>query len=174
MAGIRSRRIGDGSLVMTPTRERERMISVKFVLCAFALGLTTASVAAPAQGLPTELLVHFITSDRNIECEMVDPNTTVGNVTCALHSKGYTTRGDVGNHDLTASRSLRWYVDFSRPALVAASRRELGSKPTRILQYGGTLSVGYFRCTSRVSGLTCTSRHSGHGFFLSRTRQRTF
>jgi hypothetical protein len=150
------------------------MIPLKFILCAFVLGSATAFVVPPAQGFPTELTVHFITADRNIECEMVDPNITIGNVTCALHSKGYTTRGDLGNHDLTANRSLRWHVDFSRPALVGPSRRELGSKPARILRYGQTLAVGYFRCRSRVAGLTCISRHSGHGFFLSRTRQRTY
>src|SRR5436190_22159599 len=102
---------------------------------------------------------------------MVDPNTTVGNVTCALHSKGYTTRGDRPTHDLTVSRSLRWFVGFSRPALVGASRRELGRKPPRIMRYGQTLTVGYFRCSSRTTGLTCVSRHSGHGSFLNRTSQ---
>ena len=151
------------------------MIPPRFIFCMFALGLAAVSITTPAKGRPTELLVHILSADRNIECEMVDPNTTVGNVTCALHSKGYTTRGDVGNHDLTASRSLRWFVDFSRPAVVGASRRELGSKPARILRAGQTLTVGYFRCTSRAAGqLTCASRHSGHGFSLTRTTQRTF
>ena len=106
---------------------------------------------------------------------MVDPNTTIGNVTCALHSKGYTTRGDVDNHGLTASRSLRWFVDFSRPAVVGPSRRELGSTRIRIVRAGQRLVVGYFSCSSRAAGqLTCASRHSGHGFSLTRTTQRTF
>jgi predicted N-acetyltransferase YhbS len=43
-----------------------------------------------------------------------------------------------------------------------------------VAEDGQTLKVGYFRCTSRVAGLTCLSRHSGHGFFLSNKRQRTF
>ena len=47
-----------------------------------------------------------------------------------------------------------------------------GSGPA--LQYGSTWSRGALRCRSRVTGLTCWSVLTGHGFFLSRARQRTF
>ena len=43
-----------------------------------------------------------------------------------------------------------------------------------VLRYGRTLRVGPFTCRSRQSGLTCRSRTSGHGFTLSRRRQRRF
>jgi hypothetical protein len=42
-----------------------------------------------------------------------------------------------------------------------------------VLAYGKTRDFGSLRCTSRVSGLTCKNR-DGHGFRLSRERQRTF
>ena len=42
-----------------------------------------------------------------------------------------------------------------------------------ILRYGRTYRGFGIRCTSRMSGLRCTNR-SGHGFTLSRERQRTF
>jgi hypothetical protein len=41
------------------------------------------------------------------------------------------------------------------------------------LAYGRALRLGPFRCRSRRTGLTCRSR-AGHGFFLSRARQRVF
>jgi hypothetical protein len=43
-----------------------------------------------------------------------------------------------------------------------------------VLRYGKSRLFGPFRCSSRRSGLTCKSRKSGHGFRLSRHRQRVF
>ena len=44
---------------------------------------------------------------------------------------------------------------------------------SRVLGYGKTWSGGGIRCTSALTGLTCRNK-SGHGFFLSRARWRTF
>jgi hypothetical protein len=43
----------------------------------------------------------------------------------------------------------------------------------KILNYGQTRTDGPFTCTSRRSGLRCTTR-AGHGFELSRERQKLF
>jgi hypothetical protein len=43
----------------------------------------------------------------------------------------------------------------------------------RVLGYGKTWRGSGIRCTSATAGLTCRNR-SGHGFFLSRERWRTF
>jgi hypothetical protein len=43
-----------------------------------------------------------------------------------------------------------------------------------ILHYGKSREFGHFRCQSERSGLTCRNRKSGHGFKLSRERQRVF
>jgi len=43
----------------------------------------------------------------------------------------------------------------------------------KILAYGATRTYGPFTCTSRRTGLRCTSR-AGHGFVLSRERQKLF
>jgi uncharacterized protein DUF6636 len=43
----------------------------------------------------------------------------------------------------------------------------------KVLAYGHTRRLGPFRCTSRTTGLRCTSR-AGHGFELSRASQRLF
>ena len=43
-----------------------------------------------------------------------------------------------------------------------------------VLAYGKTRRFGKLRCTSRRSGMTCKSTASGHGFFLSREKRRTF
>ena len=43
----------------------------------------------------------------------------------------------------------------------------------KVLAYGRTRHLGPFACTSRASGLRCTTK-AGHGFDLSRTRQKLF
>lgn len=43
-----------------------------------------------------------------------------------------------------------------------------------VLRYGRARAFGPFRCRSRVRGLTCRTRANGHGFFVSRERQRAF
>ena len=48
------------------------------------------------------------------------------------------------------------------------------NRGAQVVRYGKSLSVGPFTCTSRSSGLTCKSRSSGHGFTLSKQRQRRF
>ena len=43
-----------------------------------------------------------------------------------------------------------------------------------VLPYGRSRSLGRFRCSSRESGMSCRNRRSGHGFTISRERQRIF
>jgi hypothetical protein len=43
----------------------------------------------------------------------------------------------------------------------------------RTLRYGSRLHAGPFTCTDEPAGLTCRNR-SEHGFFLGRTRSRSF
>src|SRR3954451_1577312 len=43
----------------------------------------------------------------------------------------------------------------------------------KVLAYGRTRHLGLFTCISRTTGLTCKSR-AGHGFVLSRERQKLF
>jgi hypothetical protein len=48
--------------------------------------------------------------------------------------------------------------------------RCLGNGPTNAttLQYGRSLVVGPFRCTSLTTGMRCVVRRTGHGFLLNR------
>jgi hypothetical protein len=43
----------------------------------------------------------------------------------------------------------------------------------KVLAYGRTRTLGPFTCVSRKTGLRCTT-HAGHGFDLSRARQKLF
>jgi hypothetical protein len=43
----------------------------------------------------------------------------------------------------------------------------------KVLAYGASRTLGPFKCASRTTGLRCTTR-AGHGFELSRSRQKLF
>jgi hypothetical protein len=157
-----------------------QVVFVAAVLAVAAGMIATIAAAQPAAmkqrvaiNVSSELLVHFVLPGGDTECEMVDPNLLNGNVTCGIHRNRFRCSGPC---DLENNASRRWYVDVTRFAEVWGSRRGLGSTPTRVLRPGQALTVGYFRCTSRAAGLTCVSRHSGHGFFLSKNNksQRLF
>ena len=141
------------------------------LLVLAALLAAPSVLAASAEAAPTELLVHFVMPGRDTECLMVDPNVPNGNVTCGINRNRF--RGSHSDFDHEKS-SRRWFVDVTHFGLVEVGSRPIGSSPARVLRYGQTLRVVFFRCTSRVAGLTCLSRHSGHGFFLSKNQQRTF
>ena len=50
----------------------------------------------------------------------------------------------------------------------------VGDPSSPVLAYGKSRRFGRFTCTSRTTGLTCRDRRSGHGFTVSRERQRLF
>ena len=50
---------------------------------------------------------------------------------------------------------------------------QAGGRPVSVLDYGKTWRGGGLRCASAFTGLTCRNK-SGHGFFLSRERWRSF
>jgi hypothetical protein len=50
----------------------------------------------------------------------------------------------------------------------------VGRGAGRELAYGDSVTYGPFKCTSRLTGLTCRSKPSGHGFKLSRASQTVF
>jgi hypothetical protein len=50
----------------------------------------------------------------------------------------------------------------------------VGDPSSPVLAYGRSRTLGRFTCTSRTTGLTCRDRRCGHGFEVSRQRQRLF
>ena len=50
----------------------------------------------------------------------------------------------------------------------------VGDPEAPVLDYGESRRFGRLRCTSRRSGMRCRSTRSGHGFLLSRERQKVY
>jgi hypothetical protein len=108
--------------------------------------------------------IYFRTPSRNIECSVFEPRRAdIGTVRCVVLS----TKNRVGE-------PLEWTLDFWRHVEVFRTNQGVVGTPVRTLAYGQTLQLGWVRCVSRKAGLTCLSRHSHHGFTLSRQRHVTF
>jgi len=108
--------------------------------------------------------IYFRTPSGNIECSVFEPKRPdIGTVRCVVLS----TKNRVGE-------PLEWTLDFWRHVEVFRTNQGVVGRPVRTLEYGRTLQLGFVRCVSRRTGLTCLSRHSGHGFTLSQQRQVTF
>jgi hypothetical protein len=66
-----------------------------------------------------------------------------------------------------------WYLRDSGAAGVGFVQGNAATEGLRTLAYGTTWHWHGFGCSSQKSGLTCRNP-AGHGFFLSRERQRRF
>jgi|SRR5579871_1443080 len=141
-------------------------------LAAALAVFVVAGLVAASAGARTRLdsdWVHFATEDGNIECiasKWVGDNEPLD---CAMHSSGYDPTAPEGTN-----YHPHWILLDHGVALKGTTPRGMGNSKPFVLRDGKTLSVGNFRCRAASSHLTCISLRSGHGFFLSQGRQRTF
>ena len=128
------------------------------LLVALALALT------PSATFPG-LLVQggFMTPSGNIACNIgrLGPGTkgplAIG---CAVYSK-------------TDKRGIAtWWMRTAGPAQSGYIQANPATDYPK-LAYGRSYAWHGIRCSSAATGLTCRNQ-SGHGFFLSRARQRVF
>jgi hypothetical protein len=76
--------------------------------------------------------------------------------------------------DVRSLNDVAFRVDRTHKGRKIRITDSVFSPRAKVLRYGRSLNVGPFTCTSRTSGLTCRSRVSGHGFKISRQRQKRF
>lgn len=100
-----------------------------------------------------------------------DFQTPSKRIRCAAFSSGGP--GAFVRCDLTFLNDRAALLRAHGRARIVKATDAVGGPGSPVLAYGHTLRFGPFRCTSRTAGLTCRSR-SGHGFFVSRQRRRTF
>lgn len=119
-----------------------------------ALAAAALTLAAPAAAQAE--IAPFVTPSKQIFCAYISDGG--GQIRCDprfLNDRGFllTTSGKARKIKITDT-----IADPEAP----------------VLAYGKTFRRGPFRCTSRRAGLTCEHRSNGHGFFLSRERQRVY
>ncbi|MEW6582491.1 MAG: DUF6636 domain-containing protein [Actinomycetota bacterium] len=127
--------------------------------------VAAAGLAAAGQAAAAPDFLFWKSPSGNIQCMYMAPTN--------LAQPGKTfVRCDVLQTTRGRSRSAQ-VAPRGRAGLFEATDAAAGT-PQPVLRYGRTFARGPFRCTSKVSGMTCRSVISGHGFTLSRERQRVF
>ena len=128
-----------------------RRLVVSLVAAALAL-LVVPGVAAAA-------FVQFRSPSGRIGCAYFSGDGATPTVPCDV---------------LGAGNDIAWSITRSgykgRRIRVTDTVLDPGSK---VLAYGRTRRFGSLSCTSRETGMTCRNRR-GHGFTVSRERQRVF
>ena len=134
--------------------------AVKRVAALAVIVLVGLALSASASGWPPYQHKEFRDPSGNIDCFLAERLPSYEFAYCLLVSKWVL-------YDLKR-RGPAWVVHPPKDG----SWRPDGTK--FVLGYGRSVHVGPFKCVSRVKGLTCVSLVSGHGFFISRERQRRF
>ena len=136
-------------------------------------------LAVGAGGAAAARLPGVKTPSRNISCFYVPVRpTTHSNLLCNIKQAVYT--GALQRRCISPPIGLDWHgfelSDTKKGSIVCTGgiMYDARDTPTYItLAYGKTWRYRSFRCTSRVTGLTCTNR-AGHGLFLSRESWRAW
>jgi len=136
---------------------------------------TTASTTSSTASVPSEPPTQFVD-----EATFQSPT---GNIGCSLI--GGIARCDIVKRDWSPPPrppSCPSEVDYgqglevgrSGPADLVCAGDTARDPSSPKLPYGTASQVGDFVCVSRSSGITCTNRLDGHGFFISIQSYRLF
>lgn len=140
-----------------PARSRPRR---RTALALAALAPLAAALTLP--GVAAARAQSFRSPSGNIHCLLTDGRTPVAQ--CWVLSA--TCRSSRGTFAYSWAMSTR-----DRPVRFCPGDVVRGA---RVLPYGASARSGPHVCRSRMSGVTCRNLRTGHGFRLSRERQRTF
>jgi hypothetical protein len=122
--------------------------------------LAALALASAAAATPPGMQSGFETPSHNIACEA---DLTAAN-THVLHCVVFSASGKRGQKTWSMKTTGRASVGFFMANIATE---------TPVLRYGRTWRWHGIDCRSAVTGLTCKNV-AGHGWFLSRERQRIF
>ena len=141
------------------------------ILCLGLVFVALSAGSAQAKPLP---LPGVVTPSGNIRCFYVPARPA--HLLCDIHRAAYSRRE---RNACMAHSGLDWHgweVYAARRTTTVCSGGILYNSSRnfpayRRLAYGSTWRFAAFSCTSRITGLTCTTS-KGHGVFLSRRSWR--
>jgi hypothetical protein len=137
-------------------------------------GISVMRIALLVLAATLSLLLGAPASAKGAFTAFKSPN---GNITCVIRVSP-PDQPDQPDFAQCELRSMRTGGGFLLRRRGRVQRYDVGEDDLRsqrfTLGYGSKVSHGPFVCRLRRSGMTCRSRTSGHGFKLSRERQRTF
>jgi hypothetical protein len=140
------------------------------IICGAAAVLLLAASAAKADDL-----TFFRTPSGNIHCLAYSAEAGNGQsgVACEIHQITKRTLNVKRPADCDLEWGNRVEVGQKGRAGMSCYGDTLADPNSRVLAYGRSFELGSITCESSEAGLEC-SNGSGHGFFLSKARQRLF
>jgi hypothetical protein len=153
---------------MTTRRNRRPVRGARTALAAALTACTVPAVGHAGEDMP----VGFQSPSGDIHCLLVEAPDRPAWLRCDMR------RIDGPPPARPANCPLDWGLAFALPEGRASGERicvadTVVSAQWPVLGYGHVWRIADITCAVAETGLTCTNRH-GHGFFLSRTRQRLF
>jgi hypothetical protein len=126
-----------------------------------ALVALAVAGAGPAAGADAgaERTIFFQSPSHNIACAMVSDG-----VRCDIRHHSWMSPPKPPSCDVDYGGGLS-LTEHGKGHYTCAGDTLLGSG--RVLAYGGSRTLGRFRCTSKRSGMRCVNRRNGHGFRLA-------
>ncbi len=120
-------------------------------------------------------LTFFRTPSGNIHCLAYDDEAGGGQsgVACEIHQITKRTLNVKRPPDCDLDWGDRVEVGQRGRAGMSCYGDTIADPNSRVLAYGRSIDFGAITCKSSQAGLEC-SNGSGHGFFLSKSRQRLF
>ena len=148
------------------------------------VAVAASASAATASSSPCRVergrCVHFVTPDRDIECDISFDATAAGggfgSVRCGIHRNRHRGSGSCYFRS-RENPSRRWYIvgPVGNTNVGAYDQtRCFSDVPVTVLREGQKVGVGPFRCRYRAPVVTCANSRLGHGFSISNATQRTF
>lgn len=142
------------------------------MIVASTIRAASAALALAAASLPAHAgAVYFRTPSDNIYCAYDDYDGTP-HIRCDIMNYTPSIGGMPADCDLEWGDAFEITPSHGRGEVICHGDT-VRSPDAMTLDYGKTLEQGGLSCKSERSGLTCRNR-KGHGFFLSRAKQRVF
>ena len=137
------------------------MVAFVTVVVLSAVAGDDAAVGGVAASAPVSWW-GFQTPSGNIVCNRGLPATGAPGLSCVVFSASVPGKGQ-----------KTWTLKARGVPRVLNVMGNIGTDHVRVLAYGRSWQRGALTCVSRSGGLTCRNAE-GHGFALSRERQRVF
>lgn len=129
----------------------------------------TAPAPNPAPSGPTVHVAFFSSPSHNIGCVLAQ-----GTARCDIRSRDWSPPPHPASCSDQVDFGQGLVVDrHGRATFVCAGDTALNPSGP-VVAYGSSSKIGDLVCASRTSGMTCTNRSTGHGFFIARDRYRLF
>ena len=127
-------------------------------------------ISAPAAAMD---LHSFRSPSDNIHCLFITDDEARSSVECELRSRANVRPALLRPADCDLEWGSRFALDAKGNAGMVCHGDTLIDPSADVVGYGKQLSAGGIACQSAETGMTCTNNR-GHGFSLSRAKQKLF